>query len=92
MGQFRANIFLIRITSNYFWALEVFENQRFKSHLFSFFQYKKFLCNYHSLLIKLKIYVNFQKNISPKMGLKLCSPIYKSFLHRNTTKVSLFIG
>ena len=42
MGQFRANISLIRITSNYFWALEVFKNQRFKSHLFSFFLYKKY--------------------------------------------------
>ena len=39
---------------------------------------RQFFCNYHSLIIKLKIYVNFQKNISPKMGLKLCSLIYKS--------------
>ena len=38
-----------------------------------------FLCNNHFLSIKLKIYVNFQKNISPKMGLILCSLIYKSF-------------
>jgi hypothetical protein len=29
MGQFRANIFLILITSTYFWASEVFKNQRF---------------------------------------------------------------
>ena len=29
MGQFWANIFLIRITSTYFWASEVFKNQRF---------------------------------------------------------------
>ena len=29
MGQFRANIFLIQITSTYFWASEVFKNQRF---------------------------------------------------------------
>ena len=35
MGQFRANIFLIRITSTYFWASEVFRNQSFKSQLFS---------------------------------------------------------
>ena len=26
MGQFRANIFLIRLTSTYFWASEVFRN------------------------------------------------------------------
>ena len=38
MGQFSANIFLIQTTSNYLWASEVFKNQRFKSHLFSFFQ------------------------------------------------------
>ena len=64
MSKFRVNIFLIRTTSNYFWASEVFKNQRFKRHLFSFSQYKKysklktwvnFLSNYHSLLIKLKI-------------------------------------
>ena len=35
MCQFRANIFLIRITSNYFWASEVFKNQSFKSQIFS---------------------------------------------------------
>ena len=35
MGQFHANIFLIRITSTYFWASEVFKNQSFKSQLFS---------------------------------------------------------
>ena len=29
MGQFRANIFLMRITSTYFWASEVFKNQHF---------------------------------------------------------------
>ena len=29
MGQFRANIFLIQITSTYFWASEVFKNRRF---------------------------------------------------------------
>ena len=31
----------------------------------------KCLCNYHFLLIRFKIYVNFQKIISPKMGLTL---------------------
>ena len=51
MSKFRANIFLIRTTSNYFWASEVFKNQRFKSHLFSFSQYKKYP--------KLKTWVNF---------------------------------
>ena len=51
MSKFRANIFLIRTTSNYVWASEVFKNQRFKSHLFSFFQYKKYP--------KLKTWVNF---------------------------------
>ena len=35
MGQFCANIFLIRLTSTYFWASEVFKNQSFKSQLFS---------------------------------------------------------
>ena len=42
MSKFCVNIFLIRTTSNYFWASEVFKNQRFKSHLFSFSQYKKY--------------------------------------------------
>ena len=37
MGQFRANIFLIRITSTYFWASEVFKNQRFQSWQFCSF-------------------------------------------------------
>ena len=37
MGQFHANIFLIQITSTYFWASEVFKNQRFKNQLFSSF-------------------------------------------------------
>ena len=39
-SKFGTNIFLIRTTYNYFWAL-VFKNQRFKCHLFSFSQYKK---------------------------------------------------
>ena len=30
MSKFDANIFLIRTTSNYFWASEVFKNQSFK--------------------------------------------------------------
>ena len=34
MGKFRANIFLIRITSTYFWASEVFKNRSSKSWLF----------------------------------------------------------
>ena len=51
MSKFRANIFLIQPTSNYFWASEVFKTHRFKSHLFSFFQYKKYP--------KLKTWVNF---------------------------------
>ena len=34
MNKFRANIFLIWITSTYFWALEVFKNRRSKSWLF----------------------------------------------------------
>ena len=51
MSKFHANIFLLRTTSNYFWALEVFKNQRFKSHLFPFSQYKKYP--------KLKTWVNF---------------------------------
>ena len=42
MSKFGANIFLIRTTSNYFWASEVFKNQRFKSHLFSFSPNKKY--------------------------------------------------
>ena len=29
MGQFRGNIFLMQITSTYFWASEVFKNRRF---------------------------------------------------------------
>jgi hypothetical protein len=36
MGQFCANIFLIRITSTYFWASEVFKNRSSKSWLFWF--------------------------------------------------------
>ena len=42
MSKFSANIFLIQSTSNYFWASEVFKNQRFKSHLFSFSSNKKY--------------------------------------------------
>ena len=34
MGQFCANIFLIQITSTYFWASEVFKNRSSKSWLF----------------------------------------------------------
>ena len=34
MGQFRANIFLIKVTSTYFWTSEVFKNQSSKSWLF----------------------------------------------------------
>ena len=34
MSKFHANIFLIRTTSNYFWASEVSKNQVFKSHFF----------------------------------------------------------
>ena len=50
MGQFCANIFLIQLTSTYFWASEVFKNQSFKSQLFSSSQ-KKYL--------KLKSWLNF---------------------------------
>ena len=35
MNKFCANIFLIRTTSNYFWASEVSKNQVFKSQFFS---------------------------------------------------------
>ena len=35
MSKFRANIFLIETTSNYFWASEVSKNQVFKSQFFS---------------------------------------------------------
>ena len=35
MSRFRANIFLIRTTSNYFWASEVSKYQVFKSQFFS---------------------------------------------------------
>ena len=41
MGQFCANILLIRITSNYLWASEVFKNLSFKSQFFSSSQRKK---------------------------------------------------
>ena len=51
MGQFCADIFLMRITSTYFWASEVFKNLRFKSQLFSSSQQKKYP--------KLKIWANF---------------------------------
>ena len=41
MGQFRANIFLIRTTSNYLWASEVFKNIKvLKSQLLSSSQKK----------------------------------------------------
>ena len=36
MGQFRANISLIRTTSNYLWASEVSKNQGFEIQLFLF--------------------------------------------------------
>ena len=34
MGEFRANIFLIQITSTYFWASEVFKIPSINSQLF----------------------------------------------------------
>ena len=40
MSKFRANIFLIQATSNYFWASEVSKNQSFKNQLFSSSQQK----------------------------------------------------
>ena len=40
MGQFCGTIFLIWNTSTYFWALEVFKNQSFKSQLFWSFPQK----------------------------------------------------
>ena len=36
MGKFRTNIFLIRLTSTYFWASAVFKNQSFKLIIFIF--------------------------------------------------------
>ena len=56
MGQFRANIFLIRLTSTYFWASEVFKNQSFKSQLFSS-PLKKNASNWnHGLILMLLLF------------------------------------
>ena len=51
MGQFGANIFLIRTTSNYLWTSEVFKNQSFKSQLFSSSHSPKQLMNYEILVV-----------------------------------------
>ena len=50
MGKFCTNIFLIRLTSTYFWASEVFKNQSFKVNYF-YLLGKKYL--------KLKLWLNF---------------------------------
>ena len=53
MGQFRSNIFLIQLTSTYFWASEFFKNQ---SQLFSFSQ-KKNTANWnHGLIFMLLLF------------------------------------
>ena len=143
MSKFCANIFLIQTTSNYLWASEVFKNQKFKSHLFSFshqkntpywkhdlifmqlyffikgdfFQKVRFVLQVLNFkfsfleyffwrfqkthctisrknppLIRLKIYVNFQKILLQKWALNCVVLNTNPCLHRNTTKVSLFIG
>ena len=86
MGQFRANIFSIRTTSNYLWASKVFKNQSFRSQLFSSCLKRNtsnwnlglILMYYCFLLIRFKIYINFQKKKSQKMGFKSCCQVYKS--------------
>ena len=86
MGQFCANIFLIRITSTYFWASEVFKNQSFKSQLFSS-SLKKNTSNWNLglILMLLLFFINkiqnlyqFSEKKSQKMGFKSCCQVYKS--------------
>ena len=61
MGQFRANIILIRTNSKYLWASEVFKNQSFKSQLFSSSQ-KKISSWNHGLILML-FFINKIKNL-----------------------------
>ena len=56
MGRFRANIFLIRITSNYFWASKVFKNQSFKSQIFSPSPQKNIPNWNHGLILMLSLF------------------------------------
>ena len=53
MGQFRANIFLIQITSTYFWASEVLKNRSSKSWLFWFSNKKTRSVHNKSILVNL---------------------------------------
>ena len=64
MSKFRANIFLIQTTSNYFWASEVLKKQRFKSHLFSFSQNNKFPNWKHELIfMQILFFINKTKTL-----------------------------
>ena len=64
MSKFRANIFLIQTTSNYFWASEVFKTQKFRSHLFSFFKYKKYpKLKTWIIFMQLSFFINKNKNL-----------------------------
>ena len=86
MCQFRANIFLIRITSNYFWASEVFKNQSFKSQIFSSSPKKNTPNWNHGLILMLLLFFinkiqnlyQFSEKESQKMGFKSCCQVYKS--------------
>ena len=49
-SKFRANIYLIRTTSNYFWASEVFKNQSLKVTYFHFPSTKNFPNWKHELI------------------------------------------
>ena len=82
MSKFCANIFLIRTTSNYFWASEVSKNQVFKSQFFSSSQYK----NYP----KLKTWVNS----APKLADKKCQFLtFKvNFLCQKLPNLSIFFS
>ena len=91
MGQFRANIFLTWTMYHFklLMGLRSFKKFSFKSQLFwtshrkndlKLKSWVNFSCYYCFVLIRLKVYVNFQKIISPKMGLNSCSLIYKSIL------------
>ena len=64
MGKFCANIFLIRLTSTYFWASEVFKNQSFKSRLISP-SLKRNTSNWNNglILMLLLVFINDIQNL-----------------------------
>jgi hypothetical protein len=56
MGQFRANIFLIRLTSTYFWASEVFKIRGLKVNYFHLPRKENTSNRNHGLILMLLLF------------------------------------